>query len=48
MLGRTLAHAGRRDEARSAFETALKIQPDFAAAHEGLQSLQSRPADIGG
>ena len=39
MLGRMLARAGQREEARAAFETALKLQPDLATARDGLAAL---------
>ena len=38
-LGRKLADAGRPDEAASAFEAALKINPDFADARRRLEAL---------
>jgi Flp pilus assembly protein TadD len=44
MLGQAVLRAGQRDEARAAFEAALKIQPDNAAALEGLKSLGAAAA----
>jgi len=38
-LGRILADAGRRGDARDEFETALKLNPNFVAAREELDSL---------
>jgi Flp pilus assembly protein TadD len=46
-LGRVLARAGQREEARAAFEAALKIQPDNAAALEGMKSLEAPAAASG-
>ena len=40
-LGGVLAKAGQKAEAKTAFETALAISPDFARAREGLQSLET-------
>jgi len=39
MLGSALAHAGQKDEARTAFEAALKLQPDNSQARDGLAAL---------
>jgi tetratricopeptide (TPR) repeat protein len=41
-LGRILAEGGRSREAREEFEAALKVNPDFAAAREELESLPMR------
>jgi Flp pilus assembly protein TadD len=38
-LGGVLARAGKNDEARGAFEAALKLQPDNAPARDGLAAL---------
>lgn len=43
VTGLILAGAGRRDEARAAFEATLAIDPDFAAAKKSLEEL-SGPA----
>jgi Flp pilus assembly protein TadD len=43
-LGDALAKAGQKAEAKTAFESALQLQPDFAPAREGLQALASTPA----
>jgi len=40
-LGAALAKAGRKAEAKSAFEAALGISPDFAPAKEGLKALET-------
>ena len=39
LLGRTAALADRRDAARSAFQKALQVDPDFTAARDALQAL---------
>jgi len=39
MLGSALASAGQKDEARTAFEAALKLQPDNTQARDGLAAL---------
>jgi Flp pilus assembly protein TadD len=39
MLGSALARAGQKDEARTAFEAALKLQPDNPQARDGLAAL---------
>ena len=38
-LGRALADAGRSDEAAKSFESALRINPDFADARRRLEAL---------
>ena len=40
-LGRILVNAGRRGEAETEFEAALKINPEFDEARRQLDSLQS-------
>ncbi|MGH7809641.1 MAG: tetratricopeptide repeat protein [Candidatus Binatia bacterium] len=40
-FGRALADAGRRAEAEKEFETALKINPDFAEARRQLEVLRN-------
>ena len=40
-LGAALAKAGLKAEAKSAFEAALGISPDFAQAKEGLKELET-------
>ena len=40
-LGAALAKAGQKTEAKSAFEAALGISPDFAQAKEGLKELET-------
>ena len=45
-LGIALAQAGRMDEARSQFETALRLQPQSAAANANLGSLLARPGNL--
>jgi tetratricopeptide (TPR) repeat protein len=42
-LGRALSDAGRRDEAASSFEAALKINPDFADAKRQLDAIRKNP-----
>jgi len=41
-LGAAYAQAGRADEARSAFERALAIDPAFARARRNLDRLAAR------
>jgi mannose-1-phosphate guanylyltransferase len=42
-LGLSLLHQNRRDEARTHFQAALRIQPDYPAARQALSELD-RPA----
>ena len=39
VLGRVLASASKVDDARREFELALRIDPSYAPASEGLRSL---------
>lgn len=41
-LGNALAKAGDKPAARSAFESALQLQPDLAPAKEGLAALKAK------
>ena len=47
-LGQAHASLGRFDEARAAFEAALKSSPDYARAHLGLARLQAVQKDLSG
>ena len=38
-LGQVLAQAGRKDEARAAYQTALKLDPKFKDAKDALAAL---------
>ena len=42
LLGRALERLGRHSEARSAFESALKLQPDLPEAQTELNSMQAK------
>jgi tetratricopeptide (TPR) repeat protein len=42
-LGKSLAAAGRTDEAQQEFEAALKINPGFVEAKNQLNALQKEP-----
>jgi hypothetical protein len=42
-LGLLLEVAGQRREARSAFESALEMDPGFTPARQALQNLDSTP-----
>jgi Flp pilus assembly protein TadD len=40
-LGNALARAGETEAARAAFDEALKLKPDLAAARTGLRALET-------
>lgn len=45
-LGRLLADAGRPDDARHAYERALRVRADHEGARAGLRALDGGPADL--
>lgn len=48
VYGAALAGSGRPDEARTAFETALELDPEQALAQRGLRRLEEREQVAGG